>query len=480
MRRGLGVALGVLVATLASSRVADACGGCFAPPSSEQSLVTGHRMAFAVNEERTVLWDQFEYQGSPEDFSWVLPVKPGAWVEESVDAWFEALDSFTSARIFAPPLLCAQPEFSDSGCGSSQNDTAAGSAGGDGGGSDVIVKHRGTIGPYNTVTLSSQDPKALETWLEQHGYVVPDYTLPIIAAYVAEGFDFIALRLQPGKGVQQMTPVRVVTPKGDPELPLRMVAAGATSFVDITLFVLAERRYAMPDLPELSVPLDELVWDFAQSSSNYLDVRKATLAENDGRTYLTTFAKGSAFSSDVQTPAGFSAQFVATTPDGTWNGAYGQLAELYLGQAMSSSAEWQSTPASACAGVLGAVQSTNRVVDNCDPSSGECTPLGTGEISSTELVCEEWSDLATGMIGMRPKNVWVTRLEMRLPQTALDADCIVAPALSQDEVSSMLQAKNGANPPCREPIFNGSPALLFGSIVGAWYSRRRARRKGKP
>jgi glycogen synthase len=53
-------------------RPAAACGGCFGPPA-QPTLVTGHRMAFAISETQTVLWDQFQYQGEPEDFSWVLP-----------------------------------------------------------------------------------------------------------------------------------------------------------------------------------------------------------------------------------------------------------------------------------------------------------------------------------------------------------------------------------------------------------------------
>jgi len=437
-------------------------------------------MAFAVNDERTVLWDQFEYQGAPEDFSWVLPVKPGAWIEESVDAWFEALDSFTSTRVFAPPLVCSQPEFSDSGCGSSEDASASG-AGGAGDGPDVIVKHRGTVGPYNTVTLSSKDPKALETWLEQNGYVVPDYVVPIIAAYVAEGFDFIALRLQPGKDVQQMSPVRVITPGGDSELPLRMVAAGASSFVGITLFVIGEQRFAMPDLPELSVPHEELVWDWGAATSNYLDLRQATLAQNSGRTYLTTFAKKNAFHSNLETPLGFTAQFVASDKNGSWKGSYAQLGELYLGQAAANDPESDyQDPTSQCDSALALLTSSRRVVDNCDPVTLECTPIGTDELSAKELDCGDWTDLSSALVGMRPANVWLTRLEMRLPLTALDADCVVEPAAKQADVSNMHRAKKSENAPCREPIFTGStPALLFGSLFGAWASRRRRRSQGR-
>ena len=82
-----------------------------------------------------------------------------------------------------------------------------------------------------------------------HGYAIDPSVKPIIDAYTAEGFDFIALRLLPGQGVQQMKPVRVVTPGMSPTLPLRMVAAGTGANVAITLFVIGEGRYEAQNFP---------------------------------------------------------------------------------------------------------------------------------------------------------------------------------------------------------------------------------------
>ncbi|HZO15089.1 MAG TPA: hypothetical protein VFB62_17560, partial [Polyangiaceae bacterium] len=66
------------------AEVAHACGGCFvAGGGTRNTLVTGHRMALSVSLEQTVLWDQIEYSGDPTEFSWVLPIKPGARLELS-------------------------------------------------------------------------------------------------------------------------------------------------------------------------------------------------------------------------------------------------------------------------------------------------------------------------------------------------------------------------------------------------------------
>src|SRR4051794_4637891 len=90
-----------LASALLSPKDARACGGCFHEPSqteTESTVVTGHRMAFAVSLDHTVLWDQIRYAGAPSSFAWVLPIKAGAYVELSNDAWFEALEAATAAR----------------------------------------------------------------------------------------------------------------------------------------------------------------------------------------------------------------------------------------------------------------------------------------------------------------------------------------------------------------------------------------------
>ncbi|MCZ7677488.1 MAG: hypothetical protein M5U28_01405 [Sandaracinaceae bacterium] len=62
-----------LAGVVVGARPAAACGGCFGP-TGQPTVVTAHRMAISLSAERTILWDQFEYAGSPDDFVWVLPV----------------------------------------------------------------------------------------------------------------------------------------------------------------------------------------------------------------------------------------------------------------------------------------------------------------------------------------------------------------------------------------------------------------------
>jgi hypothetical protein len=147
----------------------------------------------------------------------------------------------------------------------------------------VTVTHEETVGPYETVQLHSTDPTALNTWLTQHGYQIPADVQPIIAAYVAGSFDFLALKLVPGAGVQSMRPVRVTTAGASPVLPLRMVAAGTGATVGITLWVMADGRWEPQNFPSFTIQGGDLVWDWASSSSDYATLRAAHESSLQGR-----------------------------------------------------------------------------------------------------------------------------------------------------------------------------------------------------
>src|SRR6185503_20261287 len=96
-----------LAALGVASNDAHACGGCFHPEDQARTtVVTAHRMALSISQDQTVLWDQVQYAGEPQDFAWVLPVKAGAYIEVGTDAWFETLDAATSTRVLQRAQSC--------------------------------------------------------------------------------------------------------------------------------------------------------------------------------------------------------------------------------------------------------------------------------------------------------------------------------------------------------------------------------------
>ena len=276
------VALGAALLTVVAERDARACGGCFAPAESD-SVVTDHRMVLSISSQQTTLYDQIHYSGAPSSFAWVLPISGTATIGLSADVVFEVLDGQTLTQVIPPPANCPPPPD----C--SRYDTAAGASEGDDAGfaaedaGAVTVTKAQTVGPYETVQLHSTDGTALNTWLAQHGYDVPTDVQPIIDAYVADHFDFLAMKLVPGQSVQAMRPVRVTTPGASPVLPLRMVTAGTGQTVGITLWVIGDGRWEPQNFPFFHIEDNELVWDWASSSSNYATLRQTKEGALGGR-----------------------------------------------------------------------------------------------------------------------------------------------------------------------------------------------------
>jgi len=283
--RTLGALVGAAALALgmvAGERDAVACGGEFVPPNENDSVVTDHRMILAIGSQQTTLYDEIEFKGAPASFAWVLPIKGAATVALSADVLFATLDQLTSSQVVEPPVNCPPPPD----CGDFDGEPEAeGAAAADAGSakSAVTVTAQQQVGPYETVQLHSSDPNALNTWLTQHGYSIPTAVAPIVAGYVNDGFDFLAMKLAPGQGVTAMQPVRVTTAGASPVLPLRMVAAGTGTTTGITLWVAASGRWQPQNFPFFTIKDSELAWDWNTNASNYETVRLAHEAQLGGK-----------------------------------------------------------------------------------------------------------------------------------------------------------------------------------------------------
>ena len=448
----LALAILATAASLATS-AAHACGGCFHPENqAETTVVTGHRMALAISPAQTVLWDQVQYAGNPEEFAWVLPVKSGAVIEVANDAWFETLDAATETRVMPPFLACQQANFgtlnegSDGvgcGCGAMAQEDASTMAAGRAETQPPAVEviHEGTVGPYETVTLKANEPGALTGWLQMHGFAISGGEQPLIDAYTTEGFDFIALRLKPGAGVQQMKPVRVKSPGAVPALPLRMVSAGTGANVALTLFVIGEGRWQTQNFPNAVVSDANLGWDFATSKSNYSGLRAATLAQKNFTTWLTSYAKQGTLLTPATIPN--QGQVFYTLSDGSTSSA--TIADAYFAQGQLDG------DAQGCfANADGFASSASEVVDLCDESGMNCADLGQDQIDARNFACGSLDDLAVAFTGMHPRDVWLTRLEANLPHDALATDLVIEATMDQSTVENWKTATKAVNPPCTD------------------------------
>ena len=392
---------------LMDARDASACGGCFGPPA-EDTQVTSHQMILSVDNTQTTLWDQISYTGAPEFFAWVLPTKGVVDIGLSSDLLFQSMNAITQVQVFPPFFNCPTPCFDGAnGAGTSSSST------GTGGGVMVIAQE--VVGPYETVQLSAADPQELKDWLLNNNFVLPPDVAPIIDSYVAEGFNFLALKLAPGEGIDSMRPVRVTTPGASPVLPLRMVAAGTGAVTPITLHVIGEGRYTPSNFASFSIDEEELIWDWGQSRSNYTDLRQAGLAANSGKTWLIEGAE--------------------------------PLSPYTIEDNIYNTVQYQ------------------------PELSGYGDALGEGAQAEAE------ADLAALYGAIAPDSLWVTRMLAELPRAALGTDLQVGASPEQSEVPHIFQITKTVGPaPTCPPVDttcgNGSsggfnPAEKIGNRVSA-------------
>lgn len=313
----------VALAALPSNE-AYACGGCFVPPE-ENTQVTGHRMVLSISKDASTLYDQIEYSGNPEEFGWVLPVKGEVEVTVAPDLFINQLGFDSAVTVVAPPLNCpiynCPNDFGSTSSGGVDLEAGNASPGEDG----VEVIAQETVGPYETVQLAATDPNALSDWLSGHGYNIPDDVNPVISAYVAENFNFLAMKLVPGVGIDKMQPVAITTPGANAALPLRMVAAGTGATTLLTLYVLSEGRYEPTSHPFFTMTKDEVVWNWDTSESNYTELRQSKYDDSDGFAWQvesSTDYSADAFRNNIHNVIDFTDPESAGYPDMTWEEAH--------------------------------------------------------------------------------------------------------------------------------------------------------------
>lgn len=428
------------LAAFIHSSDARACGGgSFYSVASQQesTAVSGHAVVVSMSTKRTVLWDRVTYSGAPGEFAWVMPVPSGSALEIASAAWIESVVGGTTPVVVSPEAECFEGGGDGDAhvggcCGSADaaggNFDGAGGGGTRGAGSErevVTVVHSEEVGPYDTKIIKSDTPGAIGKWLTDNGYAIPAGAQAILDDYAAKGLEFIALRLKAGAGIKDMQPVRVVMPGGLTTFPMRMLGVGAKDKVAIQLAVIAEGRYEAKGFANAVVDPAKVSWDFDAGKSDYATQRAALLAGNGGVTWLSLFAQKS----------GLLSPGADTFALGTGE-THATLASLYFDRA-AEIGEGSACPTS---GIEGLAASGGEVVALCADKTMPCSQLGAGQIDSAKLACGALDDLSAALVGLHPKDVWVTRLEAELPVAALAQDLTLVPALGQAPLSHVVPA----------------------------------------
>ena len=277
----LAIAATIAVLAITSPPPADACGGFFCTnvPVDQNA----ERIIFTQNRDATIsAYVQIEYTGAAPDFSWILPL-PHAIDAEAIEVPEDAMDAFQELEIatdpvFIPPTTpeCV-PELSDHWSLSSTSDAV-----------DVFAS--GEVGPYGFDVVGSDEPEALVAWLRDNGYQVTDDMTPIINLYVEEEFAFLAMKLRPSQGVQDIEPVKVTYRSERPMIPLRLTAVAANPNMAVMVWIFADRQATPINYASMTIANDELIFFGRGASNNYRQLMSDKADQYGGQAFITEYA----------------------------------------------------------------------------------------------------------------------------------------------------------------------------------------------
>ncbi len=267
-------ALGALLAPA----VASACGGFFCNASPVDQ--TAERIIFVQEDAETVTsYVEINYQGEPDGFAWVVPVP----AVPELDVWhgqaFDALDMATQP-VFNTPWFCGF-DLDNDGAGDPSVEEQEG-------GVDVLARER--VGPFDTATIQSEDPRALVEWLRVNDYRITPAMEPFIELYTREGMKFLAMKLAPGEDTDAIRPIKMTYAAAGPAVPLRLTAVAAQLEMGVKVWVLGEGRYGPSNVPDVEVPEADLKFDQARWQTNYLALVARKVDDAGGRGFVTEMA----------------------------------------------------------------------------------------------------------------------------------------------------------------------------------------------
>ncbi len=244
---------------------------------------------------QTVLSMQNRYAGPADDFAMVIPV-PVVLQEADVktlnDDLFAKLDTLTSPRLveYFEQDPCYVDPCANGDCNnwdsSAQNNTSTNNTF-----DPVVIEAEFAVGEYNIVVLSAQDSGALDAWLDQNDYNVPEGAAPYYQPYINSGMYFFVAKVDSTKvqfdanGNTVLSPLRFSYTSQEFSLPVRLGMINSQGQQDLIVHALGKRqRYELSNYPNVTIPTNIQVDESVRNDFGdfYRNLFARTLKENPG------------------------------------------------------------------------------------------------------------------------------------------------------------------------------------------------------
>ena len=270
-------ALLLLATVLGFAHLCFADGKVFPPVAFPANVTIPDQRAlihFTNRTERLVIETRFSGAGT--NFAWVVPLPAQPVIEEATTGLFPTLQylfrpeikhdvaryylgilgavgflvllrlatrSVWSAFLIASLILLLAammlPTMSTAGTkgkASSETDQA------------VSILDRRLVGVFETTTIASRDPTALQAWLRDNGFAVSTNSEPVIASYVKDGWVFVAAKIRRDKPATETStphPLSFTFKTDKPVYPMRLTGVD-NGPLQVELYIFGPWRASAP------------------------------------------------------------------------------------------------------------------------------------------------------------------------------------------------------------------------------------------
>ncbi|SPF68519.1 Protein of unknown function DUF2330 [Propionibacterium ruminifibrarum] len=258
--------------------VACACGAVVADPGSDSSI-GGETSVLSWDGSRETITMVMTMTSSAQDVAWIMPAPAGTTIGLGSMDTLAALQEDSMPRVehkkdWTPRF----PWFAPGGSRTNEEGAVP----------SVEVEDTSTVGPFEVVTLASDDAGALTDWLVDNGYPDRSELVEPFQEYLDQGWRILAVKLAPEVSDEtlhgDLPPMNLSFDTDTPVYPIRL-SSMAESAQNVRLYVVSAHRLDISRQAAPDQPLD-LLFSGAVPAG---DAGMTTGFDGSDQVWLTTY-----------------------------------------------------------------------------------------------------------------------------------------------------------------------------------------------
>ena len=277
----LAAATGLALACSLSAASAEAFCGFYVSRAGESLHNDATAVSLMRKDQATVMAMENKYIGPPENFAMVVPV-PEVLEKRQVktleDGVFDRLKKQTAPRLveYWEQDPCPEPvrrrRRSAAGGVPSAPQLEASTSVDDDLKKKVTVEAKFSVGEYDIVVLSSEESNALESWLTQNNYQIPEGSAKYFRPYIQRGSYFFVAKVNVDKlefsdNSARLSPLRFHYESKDFRLPIRLGLINSNGQQDLLTFLIGKgQRYEVANRQNVQIPTNFVVDESVEGS----------------------------------------------------------------------------------------------------------------------------------------------------------------------------------------------------------------------